>query len=85
MFKEVMLVHESVSADLAGELWQLAALDAFVLEQGLLPLVGLAAALAEEPPQLVHFRPRPGLLSTLTRPPSRTCEPRKQNRLKHRF
>lgn len=48
MFDQMMLVHESVSANLATELRQFSAFHALVLKQRLLPLVRFPARLAEK-------------------------------------
>lgn len=48
MFDQMMLVHESVSANLATELRQFSAFHALVLKQRFLPLVRFPARFAEE-------------------------------------
>lgn len=46
VFRQVMLVHETVAAHFADELWLLPALDALMLAERFFPLVRLAAGIA---------------------------------------
>ena len=48
MLKEVMLVHEAMSAEVTGKSRLLATLDAPMLQQRFSPLVAFAASLAAE-------------------------------------